>query len=205
MRDRESYSDRQFREKAQFVAEALAEFKPATVLDIGCNTGHFSMAAAKSGASVVAIDADVKVVGRLWKDAASDKVDILPLTVNIAQPSPAIGWRNRETPSFLSRAKDGFEAVLMLAVIHHLLVTDRIPLEETLALVADLTRSIAVVEFVSASDPMFRDIASANQGLYQDVTNEVFRAACLKRFDIVRTSQLSSGHRWMYLLHRKVR
>jgi SAM-dependent methyltransferase len=203
MRDRKSYSDTQFHEKALFVEEALAEFNPASVLDIGCNTGHFSVVAARNGVSVVAIDSDARVIGQLWNEAKARKARILPLAVNIAQPSPAIGWRNLEAPSFLDRAGEGFDAVLMLAVIHHLLVTDRIPLHDILDLVAELTRTIAVVEFVSADDPMFRGIAGVNQHLYTDLTNEVFRAACLKRFEIVREARLSASHRWMYVLSRR--
>jgi len=204
MLDKESYREEQFEEKERFVAEALTEFKPRKVLDIGCNTGHFSRIAAREGASVVAIDSDTRVIGKLWESAAVDHLDILPLVVNIAQPSPPMGWRNKEMPSFLERAKGNFDAVFMLAVIHHLLVTDRIPLHEILDLIAELTSKVAVLEFVSSNDPMFRGIANVNQSLYVDVTNDKFERACRERFDIVRSLRLSSSERWLYLLRRKV-
>ncbi len=63
-------------------------------------------------------------------------LDVLPLVVDLTRPTPAVGWRNQECASFLDRARGGFDLVLMLAVVHHMLVTERIPLEDLLA-VAD--------------------------------------------------------------------
>ena len=102
--------------KESFVASQLDRVQPATVLDLGCNTGRFSRLAAQRGASVVAVDLDPVVVGRLWRVAAQEHMNILPLVQNIAMPSPAIGWWNREYPSFLDRAAGRAEMVLMLAL-----------------------------------------------------------------------------------------
>ena len=68
------------------------------------------------------------VAGRVWRRAEAERLDILPLVVNLARPSPATGWRNAECPSFLARAEGHADLVLMLAVLHHLLVTERVPL-----------------------------------------------------------------------------
>ncbi len=133
-----SYTPEQFAAKERFVRESLADRKPKRVLDVGSNTGHFSVMAAESGAGVVAIDSDPAVVGILWRESARRNLDILPLVVDLARPTPAVGWRNRECPSFLDRARLAFDAVLMLAAIHHLLVTERIPLEEILELASEL-------------------------------------------------------------------
>jgi SAM-dependent methyltransferase len=199
---RSHYSDRQLEEKFSFVDEALAKTKPKRVLDVGCNAGQYSILAAQYGASVVAIDSNSQVVGRLWSRVSAGSLDILPLVVNLAQPSPSSGWRNKEWASFLDRAKGYFDAVFMLAVIHHMLVTERIPLHEILQLVADLTREIAVVEFISPEDPMFQHLSRTNQRLYLDITKDVFEVECKKFFRIERCLQLSSSHRWLYLLSK---
>ena len=115
------------RSKERFVQAALEQVRPARVLDVGCNTGHFSALAARAGASVVALDGDAAVAGRVWRRAEAERLDILPLVVNLARPSPATGWRNAECPSFLARAEGHADLVLMLAVLHHLLVTERVP------------------------------------------------------------------------------
>jgi 2-polyprenyl-3-methyl-5-hydroxy-6-metoxy-1,4-benzoquinol methylase len=131
-----NYSADHFAAKEKFVAEALAEFSPRRVLDAGCNTGHFSALAARAGASVVAIDYDPIVLGPVWRQARAEKLDILPLVVNLTRPTPGTGWRNRECSSFLDRARGHFDAVLMLAVVHHMLVTERVPLPDILELAA---------------------------------------------------------------------
>ena len=150
-----NYSEAHSEAKTRFIDEALTEFRPKTVLDVGCNTGHHSAIAARRGASVVAIDSDAVVVGQTWRNACADGLDILPLVVNLTRPSPAIGWRNRECPAFLDRARDNFDAVLMLAVIHHLLVSERIPLTEIIDLAAELTTDILVMEFIAPDDSCF--------------------------------------------------
>ena len=119
------------------------------MLDIGCNTGQFSVMAAETGAKVVAIDADPVVVDMVWAQAQRDHLDIQPLVANMALPSPAMGWMNRERPSLLERLQGRFDGVLMLAVLHHLLASERIPFDEIIALLATLTTDLAVVEFVA--------------------------------------------------------
>jgi ribosomal protein L11 methylase PrmA len=173
------------------------------VLDVGCNTGHFSLLAGKQGARVVAVDADPVAVGRAFEAAEAAHLDVLPLVVNIARPVPALGWRNRECPSFLDRARGRFDMVLLLAVLHHLFVSERIPMPEVLELVSELTNSWAVIEFVGPEDEMFRRIASGREGLFVDLTQATFETACRRWFEVVRCESVPNGHRWLYLLRKK--
>jgi SAM-dependent methyltransferase len=200
-----SYDEPAFAAKEKFVAEVLREFQPARVLDAGANTGHFSALAAETGAEVVAVDADAACVGAIWRRACEKKLNILPLVVNLARPSPALGWRYGECPSFLERAAGAFDGVLMLAVIHHLLVTERIPLEEILRLVGELTRSWVVLEWIEPEDEMFRHLTRGRDSLHASLTVSVFERACSACFDIVRSLPLPGTQRRMYCLKRKDR
>jgi 2-polyprenyl-3-methyl-5-hydroxy-6-metoxy-1,4-benzoquinol methylase len=197
------FSERYLEEKRAFVAEALSAQKPRRVLDVGCNTGHFSLVAAQQGAEVVAVDSDEAVVGEVWRQARAACADVLPLVVDITRPSAAIGWRNRESPSFLARARGSFDAVLMLAVSHHMLVTERIPLEEILDLAAELTTDALLIEFVPPDDPMFRRLARGRDQLFEYLTRDFFESACRKRFEIARSQQLADSRRSLYLLRKK--
>jgi 2-polyprenyl-3-methyl-5-hydroxy-6-metoxy-1,4-benzoquinol methylase len=198
-----NYSELHFRAKTNFVEAAIAEFNPMKVLDVGCNTGHYSVVAAKKGARVVAIDSDAVVVAETRRRARAEGLDILPLVINLTRPSPAIGWRNGEYPAFLDRARGGFEAVLMLAVIHHMLVSERIPVDEIIDLAAELTTGILIVEFVEPADSMFRRLTRGRDHLFADLTKEHFEVSCARRFQIIRTQHLDETSRWLYLLLKK--
>lgn len=197
-----SYTDENFRAKEAFVRAALAEFQTRRVLDVGANTGHFSVMAAEAGAQVVAIDTDLGCAGALWRQAQQKQLPILPLVVDLARPSAAKGWRNAECASFLDRATGAFDGVLMLAVLHHLLVTERIPLDEVLDLAADLTTGWLLIEFVGPEDEMFRSIARGRDQLHAELTPAVFEAACRRRFQILRSLPLGGSQRRLYLLKK---
>ena len=197
------YSEDYFPLKQTFVSDAMREQQPKKVLDVGCNTGHFSATAARSGASVVAIDYDPVVVGEVWREANANNLDILPLVVNLARPTPSIGWRNAECPSFLERACGYFDSVMMLGVIHHMLVSERIPLSEIIRLAAELTTDTLIIEFVAPNDPMFRRITRGRDHLFTNLTKEVFEETCRDHFEIVRCQQLDQTSRWLYLMKKK--
>jgi SAM-dependent methyltransferase len=198
-----SYDDPAFAAKERFVNEALAEFKPARVLDAGANTGHFSALAAQTGAAVVAVDLDPVCAGEIWRRAREKKLNILPLVVNLARPTPPAGWRCRECPSFLDRATSAFDGVLMLALLHHLLVTERIPLGEILGLAAELTTGLLVIEFVAPQDAMFRRLTRGRDDLHTALDERAFQESCAAHFEIVRSLALPGTQRTMYCLKKK--
>jgi len=197
-----SYTGEEFAAKEEFIRKVLADFAFRSVLDVGCNTGHFSIEAARAGARVLAIDSDPVVVGTLWRTAAQQELDILPLVINLARPTPAVGWHNSECSCFLDRVRGRFDLVLMLAVVHHLMVTERIPLPEILRLVAELTRDAAVIEYVGPEDPMFHILTRGRDGLHQDLTPQRFEAACQQYFRIVCSRTREGSHRRLYLLRK---
>lgn len=199
-----SYTDASFKAKEEFVRAALNEAQPHRVLDVGANTGHFSVLAAKCGAAVVAIDSDPNCAGEIWQRAREQALDILPLVVDFARPSPTLGWRNREYPSFLERACGGFDCVLMLAVLHHLLVSERVPLAEVLSLAAELTTGYLLIEFVAPEDAMFRRIARGRDHLHAGLDVAAFESACHRHFDIIRSIRLDGTCRWLYWLSKKM-
>src|SRR5258706_7166466 len=106
--------------KKKLLQDFLAAVRPRRVLDLGCNTGDYSFLAAESGAEVIAADGDDSAIDLLYRRLQSSPRHIFPVVVDIANPSPAIGYRNRERPGFLERA--GADCLLALAVLHHLLI-----------------------------------------------------------------------------------
>lgn len=202
--DRKSlYSPQQLAEKEAFVQEALDLSRPCAVLDAGANEGHFSLLAARAGAAVVAIDTDPVVVGSIFRRARAENLDVQPLVVDLTRPTPASGWRNQECASFLDRANSAFDMVLMLALMHHIVVTERIPLEDLLALAAEISREYLLIEFVAPQDPMFQRIVRGREALYSHLTRERFEDAAKPHWELVRSRQITGLYRWLYLYRRR--
>lgn len=198
-----NYSESYFPDKERFVQQALSEVGAERVLDVGCNTGHFSNMAAKAGAQVVSIDSDPVVIGNIWREAAKDNSSILPLMVDLTRPTPSVGWRNLECSSFLERSCGAFDCVMMLAVIHHMLITERIPLREIMRLASELTSNLLIIEYVSPEDPMSLVLSRGRDHLYQHLTREHFEQVSAMYFETVRVEQLGGTQRWLYMMRRK--
>lgn len=188
-------------EKQQFVKRALARCHPQRVLDIGANTGTYSLLAADAGATVVALDSDTAALEVLWRTAAKQNKPITALVTNIARPTPAAGWRNREQFSLLDRLNVGFDLILMLAVIHHLILREQLPLAHIADLCAGLTRRWLLLEWVPPSDPMFQEWLRGRDDLYGHLTENDLTHAFAPHFAVVERAQLGNG-RVLLLLER---
>ncbi|MFT4111163.1 class I SAM-dependent methyltransferase [Silvibacterium sp.] len=193
------YSDTDHAQKQEFVRNALAGIKPAKVLDLGANTGVYSRIAAAQGASVVGWDTDIGATERNWNQAQSGRLDILPLIADPARPTPAAGWRNAETLSLLARAQGRFDCVMALGLIHHLLLSEQIPLPDVASLLRDLTTRWAIVEWIPAADPRFADLVRGRDELYAHLDEEAFIKAIDAHFDREQRLQLPNG-RSLFLL-----
>jgi len=162
---------------------------------------QFSEIAARAG-EVVALDIDERSIAAIWARARAGKLPILPLVGNFGRPMPALGWRNREFPSLLGRAAGSFNLVLMLAVVHHLRVTEGVPVAEQFDAVGAITRRHLLVEFVPVTDPMFAALARGREPLYGDCERLVFEATLLERFQVERRHELPNG-RVLYLARKR--
>jgi 2-polyprenyl-3-methyl-5-hydroxy-6-metoxy-1,4-benzoquinol methylase len=196
------YSDEDHTQKRSFVEQALVASQPVRVLDVGCNTGVYSKLAADAGAEVVSIDTDMQAVDRLCTNLKGSDRNILPLCVDLARPTPAAGWENRENASFLNRCAGHFDTVMMLAVLHHLLLSNQIPMERISALCNDLTTRWLILEWVPPTDPKFQELLRGRDAIYTHLTEAAFRVAFAEYFTIVDELTLANG-RIMLRLQKK--
>jgi SAM-dependent methyltransferase len=196
------YSDEDHTRKRSFVTKALAATQPARVLDVGCNTGVYSNLAADAGAEVVSIDTDLQAVDRLCASLKGSGKNILPLCVDLAHPTPATGWENREYASFLSRCAGHFDTVMMLAVLHHLLLRNQVPMDRIAALCGGLTTQHLIVEWVPPADPKFQELLRGREAIYAHITEASFRDEFAKYFTIVDELLLANGRTMLHLQKR---
>ena len=156
----------------------------------------FSRIAAERARYVVAIDADQVAVERLYHDLKrDDSRTILPLVGDVADPSPDLGWRNRERRRWLERGRP--ELVLCLALIHHLVINGNIPLSDLLDWLASLGADL-IIEFVTREDPMVERLLRNKDDQYGDYTQQAFDRELGARFVIQKREPLGSGTRVMY-------
>jgi SAM-dependent methyltransferase len=195
------YSQAESEEKRAWIRGVLEELRPATVLDVGANTGEFSTMASEHGAEVVALERDADAAERIAQMSAAKSLKIQTVHADLARPTPAVGWENRESSALLPRLEGQFDVVMLLAVIHHLLLLEQIPLRAIVELCSRLSKRFVVVEWVPATDPMFVSLMRGRDDLYGALSDRDFIAACDGLLRVVRTETLGNG-RMLYLLER---
>jgi SAM-dependent methyltransferase len=197
------YTDGALASKRTNVDQLLASLATnSRVLDLGANTGEFSIMAGNRGFSTVALDKDPACVQRLFDRARSQNLPIQPLVMDVSRPTPAQGWACDEEPSFLERAEGQFELVLALALIHHLRFPAGVPLRLQMEQVARFTRRWALVEWIPETDPQVTAFIKRFHYLPEDYHLTGFEAAVDSSFKTVARMPLEEGGRVLYLLER---
>jgi hypothetical protein len=176
--------------KDAFVRESAARRRWALAWDVGCNDGRYTRIAADAADFVVALDADHATVDALYRRLRDERRDgILPLVMNVCDPSPDLGWRGRERASLERRGTP--ELVLCLALVHHVCITGNIPVREFLDWLRAL-EAVLVIEFPDRSDPMVRRLLSGKRaGSNPDYERDGFERALEERFVVDRSSAVS--------------
>ncbi len=187
------YTAQESQQKLDWVRNVLEDLRPSRVLDIGANTGVFSALAAEHGAQVVALERDAAAAESLFRMTRNSRLSIQTIHSDLARPTPAMGWENRETSTLLDRLEAQSEMVLMLAVIHHLILMEQIPISAILELAYRLTWRYLVLEWVPVTDPMFQSLMRGRDALYGSLTEDDLLKACENRFHILRRQPLENG------------
>ncbi len=192
-----SYTDDDTTAKAAFVDKVASQQRRRLVWDLGANDGRFSRIAAEHADLVLAADSDHLTVDRLYRDLRKDgDTRILPLVVDLASPSPGLGWRGAERRPLDGRGHP--DLILALAVVHHLAISRNVPLPEILGWFAELGGEL-VVEMPSREDPQVeRLLRNKREGMHDSYTTEAFEAALEQRFDVRHREVLPSGTRVLY-------
>ena len=187
------YTPEQSSHKRDWVRRTLESVQPDRVLDIGANTGEFSALAAGVAAEVVALERDQASADRIFAMARDRSLPIQTIHADIARPTPAVGWENAESLALIPRLEDRFDLVLMLAVIHHLILMEQIPIPAILAFCHRLTRRHLILEWVPVEDPMYQDLMRGRDTLYGSLSEADLLAACTGRFRTLSREPLSNG------------
>jgi ribosomal protein L11 methylase PrmA len=195
-----SYSAAGAASKRAIVEGMLDRAGGTVVWDLGANVGTYSTIAAGNGRQVIAFDQDASSVEHHWRTLGADaRASVLPLVMDLANPSPALGWALEERRSLIERGPA--DIVLALALVHHLAIGNNVPLDRVADLLARLGRA-AIVEFVPKDDPMAGHLLKARKDVFPDYTIEGFRAAMGQCFRVVEEMAVQDSLRTLFLLER---
>jgi len=196
-----NYSEGARDEKERLVADALAAIAPRIVWDVGANTGRFSRLASSRNVHTIAFDIDTAAVEKNYREAkaANDRY-LLPLMLDLSNPSPALGWASEERASLEQRGPA--DVVLALALVHHLAIGNNVPLPNIAEFFARLGRHL-VIEFVPKSDSQVQRMLSSRTDIFPKYTQDGFEAAIGEHFWIDRRHRIASSERVLYVLRRR--
>jgi ribosomal protein L11 methylase PrmA len=195
-----TYSDSAMSEKGRIVAGFLDAARPATAWDFGANTGRFSRLASDRGIDTVAFDIDPGCVELNYQEVKRRReTKLLPLLMDLLNPTPAAGWANRERTAVLERRRP--DVVLALALIHHLAIAGNVPLPS----IADLFQQLApwlIVEFVPPEDPQVLRLVAQHRHIHHPYDRLTFERAFQCQYSIEAAAPIPESGRMLYLMRR---
>ena len=183
------------RAKSEFVQSVCVRKHWRLIWDLGCNDGRFSRIAAQSASTVVAMDQDHACVENLYNSLEATQSTILPLRIDLSNPSPAQGWRGRERTRLEDRGQP--ELVICLGLIHHLVIAANVPLPEVIGWLAS-SRAELILEFPSKQDVMVQALLRNKQDQYTDYSAASLETELRRYFHLQQQIKLPSGERTLY-------
>ena len=181
--------------KERFVDRVLQLHNPDVVWDLGCNTGRYSLIAAGHARYVIALDGDPGAVVSLYRKAREGHSNILPLVIDLLDPSPERGWAQEERRGIVQRGPA--DMVLVLALVHHLAITGNVPLGNIMAWLAKIARG-GIVEFVPKEDPALQRLLHRRRDIYTDYSQSSFEQALHEHFQVTEQCSLPGSGRVLY-------
>ncbi len=199
--DNTNYDSGSFDHKKEVVSEFLDEIKPKKVWDLGANTGVFSRIASSKGIKTLSFDIDPGAVEKNYIACLTENTtNLLPLLIDLTNPSPSLGWANEERMSIAERGP--VEMVLALALIHHLAIANNTPLEKISDFFARICKWL-IVEFVPKKDSQVERLLSSRVDIFHDYNQQNFELEFGKRFRIKDLVKVNNSDRYLYLMFNK--
>lgn len=196
-----SYSQVSFDHKKELVSHYLQISNPGCVWDLGANTGEFSQLSSQQNIPTMAFDFDPGVIELLYRRCKTEQDELLyPLLTDLTNPSPDLGWFNRERLSFLKRKSA--DLVLALALIHHLAITNNLPLQQTAEFMAELGPWL-IIEFVPKEDSQTQKLLASREDIFPDYNLAKFEKIFSAYYDIIENAPIKGTQRNLYLMKRK--
>jgi hypothetical protein len=193
-----NYTSESIQEKKDVVSRFLDRLHPEVVWDIGANTGLFSRVAADKGIRTISFDVDPVCVEKNYLDVKKDaEQTLLPLLLDLTNPSPGLGWQHHERMSIIDRGPA--DTALALALVHHLAISNNLPLDFIANFFSAIGRSL-IIEFVPKNDSQVQRLLSSREDIFPDYTQQGFEIHFSKYFKIENIVKIKGTQRTLYLM-----
>lgn len=199
--DNTNYTDDAFLNKKTIIESYLDHAQPKSVWDLGANTGVFTRLASERNLHAVSFDIDPAAVEQNYRRIKAEKTTgPLPLVMDLTNPSPALGWAHDERMAMSQRGNP--DMIFALALIHHLAISNNLPLTKLADFFADLAPWL-IIEFVPKQDSQVKILLATREDVFPDYTPEGFEDAFTNRFTIEQANSVENSERTLFLLKRK--
>jgi len=196
-----NYSEVAMNDKKAIILNLIEKIKPKNVWDIGGNVGIFSRISSDKEISTICFDIDPVAIEKNYLECKEKKEkNLLPLLMDLTNPSPDIGWQNMERDSFLTRGPA--DLVFALALIHHLAISNNVPFELISEFFSRNCRNL-VIEFVPKTDTQVKRLLSTREDIFLDYDNEHFEKEFEKLFIIIEKKEIKESRRIVYYMQNK--
>ncbi|MFW5706275.1 MAG: SAM-dependent methyltransferase [Bacteroidota bacterium] len=195
-----NYSHDSFNHKKEIIREMAKQINPSFVWDMGANTGEFTQIISQCGIPCIAFDIDPLAVEKHYAHLRNTKsAHTLPLLLDVTNPSPAIGWGNRERMDLAMREKP--DTIMALALIHHLAISNNIPLHKIAEYFSELCTNL-IIEFVPKEDSQVQLLLASREDIFQDYTKDSFIKAFSAFFQIITERNIEGSTRSLFLMQK---
>jgi len=196
-----NYSAEAFDDKRRIVAEFLNAVSPTNVWDLGGNIGVFSRIACAKGIPAVCMDIDPAAVEINYLDAVSkNERSILPLVIDMGNPSSGIGWGNQERMSLEQRGPT--DTALALALVHHLCISGNVPFRALADFLGRTCKNL-IIEFIPKTDSQVQRLLATRQDVFSDYTQTTFHDEFARRFVVEEPIRIKDSQRMLYLMRAR--
>lgn len=199
--DATNYTKEAFELKKSLIGKFVEIVKPAMVWDLGANTGIFSQQASLKEIFTVSSDIDPSAVEKNYLDCRSRKEKyILPLILDLTNPSAGIGWANSERSSLADRGPA--DLVMALALVHHLSISNNVPFTQLAEYLATLGKNL-IIEFVPKDDSQVRRLLASRLDIFDRYNEKCFEEDFSMLFKLVKKETIKGSKRSLYLFKKK--
>jgi hypothetical protein len=193
-----NYTTRGLSHKEAILDDWIERIGPATVWDLGANTGLFSRLASRRGIPTLAFDIDPAAVELNYRQCIAEKDKyLLPALIDLTNPSPGLGWMNQERYSLLQRTP--VDAIFALALIHHLAISNNLPFDRLVPFFRSLGKWL-FIEFIPKEDNQVERLLANRQDIFSNYNQTSFEKSFLTAYEIQARQTIQDSCRQLYLM-----